>query len=60
MKRPTSEGQLLGGSKWEKRLPDWIIPTGVRLLSCEHRDFESERVGRNDDADVSHSSKIKL
>jgi hypothetical protein len=32
MKRPTSVGQLLGKSKWEKRLADWIMATGLCLL----------------------------
>jgi hypothetical protein len=32
MKRPTSVGQLLGKSKWEKRLADWIMVTGVGLF----------------------------
>jgi hypothetical protein len=31
-KRPTSVGQLLGKSKWEKPLADWITPTGVGLV----------------------------
>jgi hypothetical protein len=48
MKRPTSVGQLLGKSKWEKRLADWIMATGVGLLCCGLRDFEAERVERND------------
>jgi hypothetical protein len=48
MKRPTSVGQLLGKSKWEKRLADWIMATGVDLLGNELRDFEAERVERND------------
>jgi hypothetical protein len=39
-KRPTSLGQLLGKSKWEKPLADWITATGVGL--------EAERVERND------------
>jgi hypothetical protein len=30
-KRPTSVGQLLGKSKWEKPLADWITATGVGL-----------------------------
>jgi hypothetical protein len=48
MKRPTSVGQLLGKSKWEKRLADWIMATGVGLLGCGLHDFEAERVERND------------
>jgi hypothetical protein len=48
MKRPTSVGQLLRKSKWEKRLADWIMATGVGLLGCELRDLEAERVERND------------
>jgi hypothetical protein len=31
-KRPTSVGQLLGKSKWEKPLADWITATGVGLV----------------------------
>jgi hypothetical protein len=31
-KRPTSLGQLLGKSKWEKPLVDWIIATRVGLV----------------------------
>jgi hypothetical protein len=48
MTRPTSVGQLLGKSQWEKRLPDWIMTTGVGLLGCAIRDFEAERVERYD------------
>jgi hypothetical protein len=44
MERPTSVGQLWGESKWEKRLVDWIMATGVSLLGRELRDFEAERV----------------
>jgi hypothetical protein len=47
-KRPTSLGQLLGKSKWEKPLVDWIIATGVGLVGHEMRDNEAERVERND------------
>jgi hypothetical protein len=47
-KRPTSVGQLLGKSKWEKPLADWIMATGVGLLGNELRDNEAERVERND------------
>jgi hypothetical protein len=47
-KRPTSLGQLLGKSKWEKPLVDWIIATGIGLVSHEMRDNEAERVERND------------
>jgi hypothetical protein len=57
MKRPTSVGRLLGKSKWEKRLADWIMATGVGLLGCGLRDFEAERVERND---VSHSPEKRL
>jgi hypothetical protein len=39
---PTSVGRLLGKSKSEKPLADWIMPTGVGFLSCELR------VERND------------
>jgi hypothetical protein len=48
MKRLTSVGQLLGKSKWEKCLADWIMATGVGLLGCELRDFEAEWVETND------------
>jgi hypothetical protein len=48
MKRPASVGQLLGKSKWEKRLANWIMATGIGLLCSELRDFEAERVERND------------
>jgi hypothetical protein len=48
MKRPTSVGQLLGKSNWEKRLADWIMGNGVGLLGCGLRDFEAEWVERND------------
>jgi hypothetical protein len=41
MKRPTSVGQLLGKSKWGKRLPDWIMAAGIGLLGCELRDYGS-------------------
>jgi hypothetical protein len=34
-KRPTSLGQLLGKSKWEKPLADWIMATGVGLVGQE-------------------------
>jgi hypothetical protein len=47
-KRPTSLGQLLGKSKWEKPLADWIMATGVGLVGQEMRDKEAERVERND------------
>jgi hypothetical protein len=47
MKRPTSMGQFLGKSKWEKRPADWIMATGVGLLGCGLHDFEAERVKRN-------------
>jgi hypothetical protein len=43
-----SVGQVLGKSKWEKRLADWIMATGVGLLGCALRDFEEERVERSD------------
>jgi hypothetical protein len=48
MKRPTSVGQLLGKSKREKRLADWINASGVGLRGSELRDFEADRVERND------------
>jgi hypothetical protein len=47
-KRPTTLGQLLGKSKWEKSLADWIMATGVGLAGQEMRDKEAERVERND------------
>jgi hypothetical protein len=39
-KRPTSLGQFLGKSKWEKPLADWIMATGA---GQEMRDKEAER-----------------
>jgi hypothetical protein len=47
-KRPTSLGQLLGKSKWEKPLSDWITATGVDLVGQGMVDKEVERVDRND------------
>jgi hypothetical protein len=44
----SAEGQLLGKSKWEKPLADWITATGVGLVGQEMRDKEAERVERND------------
>jgi hypothetical protein len=44
----SSAGQLLGKSKWEKPLADWIMITGVGLLGNELRDNEAKRVERND------------
>jgi hypothetical protein len=41
-------GQLLGKSKREKPLADWIMATGVGLLGNELRDNEADRVERND------------
>jgi hypothetical protein len=49
-KRPTSLGQLLGKSKWEKPLADWITATGVGFVGQEMRNKEAERVERNDGA----------
>jgi hypothetical protein len=47
-KRRTSVGQLLGKSKWEKPLADWIMATGVvGLVGNGLRDNEAERVERN-------------
>jgi hypothetical protein len=46
--RPTSVGQLLGKSKWEKPLADWITATGVGLVGQDRVDKEDERVERND------------
>jgi hypothetical protein len=48
MKWPTSVRQLLGKSKWEKRIADRIMATGVGQLGCALRDFEAERVERYD------------
>jgi hypothetical protein len=45
---PTSVGQLLGKSKWEKPSTDWIMATGVGFLSRELHDPEAQRVERND------------
>jgi ribonuclease HI len=47
--RPTSVGQLLGKSKWEKPLADWITATGVGLVGQDRVDKEDERVERNDE-----------
>jgi hypothetical protein len=47
-KRPTSVGELVGKSKWEKPLADWITGTGVGLVGQEMRVKEAERVERND------------
>jgi hypothetical protein len=47
-KRPTSIGQLLGKSKWEKLLADWITATGVGLVGQDMVDKEDERIERND------------
>jgi hypothetical protein len=47
-RRLTSVGQLLGKSKWKKPLADWIMVTGVGLLSHELHGPESQKVGRND------------
>jgi hypothetical protein len=60
MKRPTSVGQLLGKSKWEKHQADWIMATGVGLLGCALRDFEAELGTEMMDGDVSHSSERRL
>jgi hypothetical protein len=46
--RPKLVGQLLGKSKWEKRLVDWIVATGVGFLGLEMCYLEDERMGRND------------
>jgi hypothetical protein len=43
MKRPTSVGQLLGKSKGEKCLADWIMATGVGPLGCALGDSEAEQ-----------------
>jgi hypothetical protein len=47
-KLSTSVGQLLGKSKLEKPLADWIMATGVGLLGNGLRDNEAERMERND------------
>jgi hypothetical protein len=47
-KRPTSVGQLLGKSMWDKPLADWITATGVGLVGQDRVDKEDERVERND------------
>jgi hypothetical protein len=46
-KRPTSVGQLIGKSEWEKPLADWITATGVGLVGQDMVDKEDERVERN-------------
>jgi hypothetical protein len=46
--RPSSVGQLLGKSRWEKPLADWITATGVGLVGQDRVDQEDERVERND------------
>jgi hypothetical protein len=43
-----SVGQLLGKSKWEKPLANWIMATGVGFLGPENHDLEAERMERND------------
>jgi hypothetical protein len=40
--------QLLGKSKWEKPLCDWIVATGVGLLGPGLRDLEAGRLEKND------------
>jgi hypothetical protein len=45
--RPTSVGQLLGKSKWEKPLADRITATGVGLVGQDRVDKEDERVERH-------------
>jgi hypothetical protein len=42
-RRPESVGQLLGKSKWEKRLADWIVTTGVGFLGPDIHDLEEEK-----------------
>jgi hypothetical protein len=46
--RPKSVGQLLGKSKWEKPLCNWIMATGLGLLGPGLRDLEAERLEKND------------
>jgi hypothetical protein len=43
-KHPTSLGQLLGKSKWEKPLADCIMATDVGLVGQDMVDKEDERV----------------
>jgi hypothetical protein len=43
----TSLAQVLGKSKWEKPLADWITATGVGLVGQDRGDKEAERVERN-------------
>jgi hypothetical protein len=45
---PTSLAKVLGKSKWEKPLVDWITATGVGLVCQEMVEKEDERVERND------------
>jgi hypothetical protein len=47
-KCPTSVGQLLGKSKWEKPVADWIMATGIGLVGQDSVDKKDERVERND------------
>jgi hypothetical protein len=50
-KRPTSLGQLLGKSKREKPLADWIMATGIGLLGREKQDSAMERMERMESND---------
>jgi hypothetical protein len=47
-KRPTSLGQLLAKSKWEKPRADWIVATRVGLLGPGKQDYEDQQIERND------------
>jgi hypothetical protein len=47
-KCPTSVGQLLGKSKSEMPLADWITATGVGLVGQDRVDKEDEMVERYD------------
>jgi hypothetical protein len=53
-------GRLLGKSKWEKPLADWIMATGVGFLRPENHDLEAESGREMMDGALSHSSEIKL
>jgi hypothetical protein len=39
---------LLGKSKWEKPLADWLMAKDVNMVGQEMRHTEAERVKRND------------
>jgi hypothetical protein len=46
--RPKSVCQLLGKSKWEKPLWDWIKASGIGLRGPGLRDREEEGMEKND------------